>query len=397
MTLTTAPCDSAPKDAEPTVGQITIVHVVRQFWPGVGGFENYVAELARHQAALGHRVRVVTLNRIFHSELGRLPAREQHQGYEIRRIPYRGSARYPIAPGVLREITDADLIHVHAIDFFADFLALTKPLHRKPMVISTHGGFFHTGFARRLKQVYFHTITRCSLAAYHTVIPSSVQDAQSFATIRRTGLVTIENGVDIDKFAGLSDRTAKVMLYFGRIAPNKELPRLIRWFAAFHRHAPDWRLIIAGKAMGVSWQSIEAVITDEGLADFTELHNQPDDAKLAQLIARSSVYVCASSYEGFGIAAVEAASAGLFPVLSNIEPFERTVAQTGLGMVVDFDAPPEAGLVVARLHDNRSKGGENPLFSALAPFGWAAKHRQIMNIYASMLMPHLSHTTVTSV
>jgi hypothetical protein len=42
-----------------------IVHVVGQFHPGVGGLENVVLELASAQANAGHRVRVVTLDRLF--------------------------------------------------------------------------------------------------------------------------------------------------------------------------------------------------------------------------------------------------------------------------------------------------------------------------------------------
>ena len=42
-----------------------IVHVVRQFHPGVGGLESVVHELASAQVGAGHRVRVVTLDRLF--------------------------------------------------------------------------------------------------------------------------------------------------------------------------------------------------------------------------------------------------------------------------------------------------------------------------------------------
>ena len=101
-----------------------IVHVVRQFHPGVGGLENVVYELASAQVSAGHRVRVVTLNRLFNAaNRQRLPATETFEGIEIVRIPYFGSSRYPIAPSVLRHIRSADLVHVHAIDFFFDYLA----------------------------------------------------------------------------------------------------------------------------------------------------------------------------------------------------------------------------------------------------------------------------------
>ena len=157
-----------------------IVHVVRQFYPAIGGFESVVYELAATQVAGGHSVRVVTLDRLFKTETpGKLSARDAVSGIEIVRIPYVGSTRYPIAPSVLKHIRDADIVHVHAIDFFYDFLAWTKPLHRRKLVVSTHGGFFHTAFAARLKRIYFSTVTHASMVWYDGVAAVSLTDQSS--------------------------------------------------------------------------------------------------------------------------------------------------------------------------------------------------------------------------
>ena len=139
-----------------------IVHVVRQFHPGVGGLENVVLELASAQASAGHRVRVVTLDRLFNgASEQKLPAIEVLDGIEIVRIPYFGSSRYPIALSVLRHIKEADLVHVHAIDFFFDYLAWTKPIHGRTLVASTHGGFFHTAYAACSSAIGFQWLRDC--------------------------------------------------------------------------------------------------------------------------------------------------------------------------------------------------------------------------------------------
>jgi alpha-1,3-mannosyltransferase len=39
-------------------------------------------------------------------------------GIPIQRLPWRGSSRYPLAPSVLWHLQSADVVHVHAIDFF---------------------------------------------------------------------------------------------------------------------------------------------------------------------------------------------------------------------------------------------------------------------------------------
>ena len=128
-----------------------IVHVVRQFHPAVGGLEGVVDSLSAEQVANGHRVRVVTLDRLFNAPDASRPRRhEQRNGVDIVRIPFLGSKRYPIAFSVIRHIRDADIVHVHGVDFFCDYLAWTALLHRRKLVLSTHGGFFHTDFATRL-------------------------------------------------------------------------------------------------------------------------------------------------------------------------------------------------------------------------------------------------------
>src|SRR5450631_3086470 len=124
-----------------------ITHVVRQFHPAVGGLETVALELASTQVRAGHSVRVVTLDRIFNSpNETRLSARDSIHGIDVVRIPFFGSTRYPIAPSVIKHLGKADIVHVHGIDFFFDYLAWTKLFHRKQLVASTHGGFFHTGY-----------------------------------------------------------------------------------------------------------------------------------------------------------------------------------------------------------------------------------------------------------
>lgn len=163
---------------------MNIVHIVRQFHPALGGIESVVRELASAQVAAGHRVRIVTLNRVFKATGDNLlPARAVVDGAEVIRVPFFGSTRYPLAPSVIKFIGAADVVHVHAIDFFFDYLAWTKFLHRKKLVVSTHGGFFHTPYAARLKHLYFLTVTRMSLAMYDCVAAVSIADREMFGKI----------------------------------------------------------------------------------------------------------------------------------------------------------------------------------------------------------------------
>jgi alpha-1,3-mannosyltransferase len=321
-----------------------IVHVVRQFHPAVGGFESVVFELAATQVASGHLVRVVTLDRLFKTaRSGKLSAREVVAGIEIIRIPFFGSKRYPISLAVLKHIRGADIVHVHAIDFFFDFLAWTKPLHGRKLVVSTHGGFFHTAFAARLKRLYFSTVTRGSMVWYDGVAAVSSTDQTQFSRIRPRGLICIENGVNTSKFLDASSRhPVKSMIWIGRFSQNKRLERLILFFAALLRIDPEWKLTIAGQPWDLGLQQLKDLASAAGITNALLVVESPKDDEISRLIGRCSVIVSSSDYEGFGIAAVEGMSAGLFPLLSDIAPFERLVASSAVGMNVNFSDPETA-------------------------------------------------------
>ena len=363
-----------------------ILHIVRQYSPGIGGLEAYVAQLAHCQQRLGHQVCVLTLDRIFDGDGGRLPAQEVIDDIPVKRVAWHGSRRYPIAPAALWRLGDTDLVHIHAVDSFVDMLAATRWFHRKPMILSTHGGFFHTGFAQRLKRLFFATVTRWSLNGMRAVLASSVQDCEIFARLWPDRTFLVENAVDIDRFAGLARPEACTMIYFGRIAPNKEVLRLLAWFAALHGADPRWRLIVAGKPMGVTLASLAEETARAGIGDAVEFHNTPDDATLKSLIARSSSYACASSYEGFGLAAVEAVSAGLYPVLSDIAPFRRTCERIGYGTLVDFTAPPEPERFLAdwRLFA-ATRPTPNTIAARVASFAWPRVADRIEQITAMVM------------
>jgi alpha-1,3-mannosyltransferase len=318
-----------------------IVHVVRQFHPGIGGLENVVLELASAQAKAGNRVRVVTLDRLFNALTPqKLPAREFLDGIEIVRLPYFGSSRYPIAPAALRHIKDADLVHVHAIDFFFDYLAWTKPLHGRRLVVSTHGGFFHTKYAALLKRFWFQTVTRLSLKFYAGVAAVSASDFERFSSIRSKGIVCIENGASVSTFRDASAAGfQKSIISVGRFAKNKRLDLLIEFVQALRRYDPEWRLTIAGRPGDLQPEEVSALVERAGLRDAINVVASPTDETVRSLMRKSSFVASSSEYEGFGVAAVEGLSAGLFPLLSEIPPFRRLIGRTGLGLTIDYSAP----------------------------------------------------------
>jgi alpha-1,3-mannosyltransferase len=313
---------------------LKILHIVRQFSPSVGGLEDSVLSLARIQRdALGIDARVLTLDRAF-GDPTLLPATDSVEGVPVRRIGWRGSTRYPIAPGVLRHLGDATIVHVHAIDFFFDFLAATRWLHGRTLVASTHGGFFHTRALRAIKTLWFRTVTRASLHAYARIVACSHSDALMFEPIAGTRLLTIENGINQQKFrATAAADPTRTIVSFGRFAHHKQIDLLFPLLARLRAGGENWRLIVAGRPADQSEADLAAAARAAGVADAVRFVIAPSDEDLRTLFGQASYYGCLSRHEGFGLAAVEALSAGLIPVLSDIVPFRRLAEQTGIGIV----------------------------------------------------------------
>jgi alpha-1,3-mannosyltransferase len=370
-----------------------IVHVVRQFAPSVGGLEDVVRELSKRQVECGFAVRVITLDRIFRANASavgeRLQAYETIDGVEIIRIPYWGSQRYPLAPRVLRYIRAADVVHVHGIDFFFDFLALTKPFHRRRLVVSTHGGFFHTSYASKLKSVWFRVITSTSMRTYAGVAAVSNTDFVRFKAIRRAGLCCIENGVNVRKLAEAGCASpVKNMICVGRLSTNKRLDRLITWMKEVRRLDPDWSLTIAGRAWDQSASDIREMIARLGQEHAIFVLEAPTDEQIRTAMGRSSVFVSASEYEGFGIATVEGLSAGLYPILSDIGAFRSLASATGLGQLIDFnDASSGARAFVAAWGDigRDYQNLRRACFEASRMYDWVAVSDRYLKLYKSVL------------
>jgi alpha-1,3-mannosyltransferase len=371
-----------------------IVHVVRQFYPGIGGLENVVLELALAQATAGNRVRVVTLDRLFDAaKRQKLPAIDNLDGIEIVRIPYFGSSRYPVALSVLRHIKEADVVHVHAIDFFFDYLAWTKLIHGRRLVVSTYGGFFHTTYAAWFKRIWFLTVTRLSMKFYAGVAAISPFDFKQFRSVRPRGLVCIESGTNVSKFYDAAARNfQKSIISIGRFAQNKRLDLLIGFAQALLRYDPEWKLTIAGRPGDLQVNDVNALVEASGLRDAVNVIASPTDERVKALMGDSSFIASSSEYESFGVAAVEGMSAGLIPLLSDIPPFSRLIERTGLGLVIDYSQPDEgAHSLLQSLARIASEYAEQRLrcMRAATAFDWRPVCEQYAKLYDSAIGAHV--------
>lgn len=366
-----------------------IVHVTRQFAPSRGGLEDVIGNLCRQLLKRGFRVRVVTCNSVFAEPGPLLPAHEIVDGIEVVRIPWSGSTRYPIAPQVFRHLADADLIHVHAIDFFFDALSWGRLLHRRPMVATTHGGFFHTQKYAALKKIWFRTVTRASALGYRRLVCCSQSDAALFSQIAAERTVTIENGANTEKFAGrASPAPARHIVTIGRFSVNKRLDRLIAMMRPLVQTNPEWHLDIIGAPSDLSAADLERQIAATGLSQHVSIHAGVTDATIAERIGKASFFASASEYEGFGVVAIEAMSAGLVPLLHPNDAYRNLAGRHDCIRLVDFSEADGAARAFEEAYrhalDGTGASGKRIVAEAAA-YSWDSVADRYVDVYETVL------------
>lgn len=121
-------------------------------------------------------------------------------------------------------------------------------------------------------------------------------------------------------------------LYLGTLKPNKNIPFLIKSFALLLRsknYDLTTKLVIAGKK-GWLFEEIFETVKKEGIEDkvvFTDFVNNDQKWTLYQNAIAS---VLPSTYEGFGIPAIESMKIGTPVIVSSIPPFKEVVQDSGL-------------------------------------------------------------------
>jgi alpha-1,3-mannosyltransferase len=287
----------------------------------------------------GHTVRVATLRSLFATGTS-APARSVEAGLSVRRMRHWGPKRYPMAPAALAEIRGYDLVHIHAIDFFVDYLSLLRLLHRIPLVVSTHGGIFHTQWASRFKQMYFSTVTRMSLGGVGAVVCVSQQDREKFEEIvPRQRIRLIENGANIDRFWSLEKKVEPgVILGISRLAENKRVHKVLEAMASLKDRYPQMRLEWVGVDYSGLRTSLEHRAVELGLGGRVRFHGATSREELYRLLERAQMFVSASSYEGFGLSTIEAMSAATVPVVTAVGAHADVIENGVSGFLVDVDA-----------------------------------------------------------
>jgi len=229
---------------------------------------------------------------------------------------------------MLRRLPVADVLVLNA--FWLPALARSRPAAGKVVV----------NVARMPKGQMFLYRRAARLAAVSAAVGRQIaRQCPSVAPLVRV----IPNPVDVEAFRPPCNRRSwsgtKVIMYAGRIHPEKGLKVLLEGFRELALHRGDVTLKLVGPhrvAAGGGGDRFLAVLRESARGLPVEfLGEVTSSSQLASLLQAAHIFVYpsqAENGESFGLAVLEAMATGLVSVVSDLECFREfvTVGQTGV-------------------------------------------------------------------
>lgn len=312
-------------------GPVRVALLSDCYLPRLGGIEVQVHDLAAQLLSAGHEVEVFTATPGAAGERG--GAIEDVDGIPVHRVAVRMPWELPVNPWAPPEVRKRlvagrfDVAHVHmgvVSPFATDMVAAALDVHL-PTAVTWHcvldraAPIFRVlGHARRWAGRGAALSAVSSLAALHL-----------HPVVGGVPVAVLPNGIDVADWApegptGRDARTVRVVSAM-RLAGRKRPGLLLDVAQEVRDRLPgDVRLEVEVYGEGPLRGRLERQIRAGGMADWVRLPGRVDRDELPGRYHRADVYVSSGRLEAFGIAALEARTAGL-PVVavagSGVEDF----------------------------------------------------------------------------
>jgi glycosyltransferase involved in cell wall biosynthesis len=314
---------------------IGVVHVT--FGLDVGGQEKLLVEFARHAERDRFALTVVSLGH--RGELGdelerhgaRVIALGEPSGLKPRLL-YRLTRLFRLLrPGV-----------VHTHDQRALFYAgPAAQVARVPVLINTrHGKNSH--LTRRQVAI---GVQLARLVNRYVCVSEDVQAQCVIEGIPASRLVTIKNGVDLERFAFSGPRPGGPIVAVARLSPEKDIANLVRAAALVARQLPDLRVEVAGG--GPCLHDLKQLAADLGIGSRITFLGEVGDVRA--LLSRARLFALPSRSEGIPLTALEAMACGLPVVATRVGGLPEVVDDGVTGLLVPPADPPALAGAIAEI------------------------------------------------
>ncbi|HET6877820.1 MAG TPA: glycosyltransferase family 4 protein [Jatrophihabitans sp.] len=323
-----------------------IVHVSDAYLPRLGGIERHVHDLAARQDADGHDVSVLTTV----AGTNGTPQRVEVIRPELRTPADATAMRHTWAPRAARldALVEADVLHVHSssVSPLAYLAIATARRHRVPTLVTMHSLLAGAAPVFRMAD----TVLGWKSDA---VVWSAVSEAAAGPLRRALGagrpVAVLGNAVDAAAWRTPprpTDSRRIVIASVGRLTARKRPRQLLGILRRARAKLPpairlEAQLIGDGPLRG----SLESYVDRHGMRSWVTLRGVASREQIRRTYHDVDLYVAPATLESFGIAALEARSAGL-PVLARAQGGVADFVTHGLnGLLAADDAGMTDGIV----------------------------------------------------
>jgi len=325
-----------------------LVHTVIRYPPAIGGVERYVQQMCEGLVNRGHTIRVYTSDLDQHTEktyLKEFSLQSMKNGVQINRLhalflPFIKG--YPVLPSLPAKLLteSVDLFHGHCFYYStADITAFASRAKKRPFI---YNPYFYISETKKWR-LYRETIGHLSMSADVVICISEYEKQlieRSGFSVKRFEIVS--PGINLDEYYkkkpplfekyGVDLSQNRILLFVGRIAPEKGVDVLIKAFSMALMKEPDLILAIVGPDGGER-QAMLKLIDQFNCMDKIVFTGVLGRKELIAAYQEATLFVFPSRYEAFGIVLIEAMAAGLPIVASNAAALPFVVPDQSCGLL----------------------------------------------------------------
>ena len=381
-----------------------VLHLIPSISPLRGGPSQAVLALAAAQRDRGLDARVLTTNDHGPGVLADLPTGQwcERQGVPVlayaRWSPrFRALREFAIAPalpaGLIRELADVDLLHVHALFSFPSTAGMAVARRLKvPYVVRSIGQLNRWSLRQssRRKRVLLTLLERCNLNGARALHFTSEAERLEAADLGlQPPAIVLPLGVALPSLTQRPQAVSRPVrwLFLSRIHPKKQLPVLFEALAILERRNPGsrWVLDVAGEGDSAYLQLLHNQVNHLGLQGRIRWCGFVDGADKARMLAEADWFVLPSASENFGIAAAEALAAGTPVILSPGVAVAADVVAARAGVVCEPEPAALAQALEVALEPPAPAMVEAARDLAAARYSWPAIAEALEHHYHAIL------------
>ena len=299
--------------------------------PYVSGVTNYIALNKQALEAAGHEVYVFTFGDLDHEDDE--PRVVRSPGLPLADTGFFLSLRYKTAHKKL--LQSMDVVHVHH-PFLSGRLAISycHPSHI-PIVYTNHTRFDLYAQARLplMPEEVSNSLLQAYMPDFCEEMDLVISPSRGMKKVLRQygvegAIEVVPNGVDLTRFHnarplprsefGFTDEDI-LLVYAGRIAPEKNLEFLFQAFAGVSQIIPNAHLLILGGGQKDHMDEVTPLPAEMGIEDRVRFVGMIPYEKLPSYLAMCDVFVTASVTEVHPLSVIEAMGTGL-PILGIDSP-----------------------------------------------------------------------------